>query len=56
MDRFKEKLSDLRPLAIGGQKEVFSAVHSDYGNVVLKIIKKTGDSLERAKERFELSR
>lgn len=49
MDSFKEKLSNLRPLATGGQKEVFSAVHSDYGNVVLKIIKKTGDSLERAK-------
>lgn len=48
MDK-KNKLSNLLKLPSGGQKDVYSAKHIDYGDVVYKIIKLNNDSLERTK-------
>lgn len=48
MDK-KNKLSNLLKLPSGGQKDVYSAKHVDYGDVVYKIIKLNSDSLERTK-------
>ncbi|MCB0706919.1 MAG: serine/threonine protein kinase [Saprospiraceae bacterium] len=44
-----DQLSDVNPLKIGGQKEVFSAVHSTFGAVVYKKIKPNADAVERTK-------
>jgi serine/threonine-protein kinase len=45
----KDDLLEITPLAKGGQKEVFSALHPVHGEVVLKLITPTTDSLERVK-------
>ena len=36
-DELKASLKDVVPLARGGQKVVFSAVHPQYGNIVIKL-------------------
>lgn len=43
------QLSNIAPLQTGGQKEVFSAQHPSFGDVVYKVIKKSSDSYERTK-------
>lgn len=42
-------LSNIVPLKTGGQKDVFTAYHPSFGNVVYKIIKNTSQSYERTK-------
>ncbi len=49
MDNPISKLKNLKPLPSGGQKEVFAAMHIDYGPVVFKKIKPNKDGLERTK-------
>jgi eukaryotic-like serine/threonine-protein kinase len=43
------KLSNLKPLATGGQKEVYLATHDDFGQVAYKIIKSNTNIFERTK-------
>lgn len=49
MDKLIKKLSNIKQLPAGGQKEVYSASHQEYGKVVYKKIKLNSDSLERTK-------
>lgn len=42
-------LSDLKPLLVGGQKEVYTGRHTLHGQIVFKKIKLKKDSLERAR-------
>lgn len=44
-----DQLSSISPLQTGGQKEVFTADHPQYGQVVYKKISPSNDSLERTK-------
>lgn len=40
-------IRDLEPLAQGGQKSVFHAMHDDYGEVVLKVILQPNERIQR---------
>lgn len=44
-----DKLSNIEPLARGGQKEVYHAIHTDFGRVAYKVIKSGSDIFERTK-------
>jgi serine/threonine protein kinase len=43
-------LSDLQPLAVGGQKQVFTATHVDDGDVVIKLVHPGADSARTERE------
>lgn len=46
-DQLKASLKDVVPLARGGQKVVFSAVHPQYGNIVIKMFFEMGARSQR---------
>jgi serine/threonine-protein kinase len=49
-------LQSIRPLSHGGQKEVFSAVHPQEGDVVLKLMHSSADIERTARELLAVSR
>ncbi len=53
MENPVNKLRKIVPLLSGGQKEVYRAIHDDYGPVVFKKIKPNKDGLERTKREIK---